>query len=176
MFSLNEKVVYPGHGVAEVSRIIDKNVAGQTLKFYELSFLNKDVTILVPTNATKSAGIRSLSSSDYVNEVFKELTKPATKTSCMEFNASSWNKRNKEYQNKLRTGSLIDLTQIYRDLKHISIQKELSFGEKHLLSQAEALLVEEISVIKHNKQEDTTEYIRSLFGDNKIKISKQAQV
>lgn len=164
MFSLNEKIVYAGHGVARVTRIIEKKIVGQTSKFYELSFLSKDVKVLVPINSTKSVGIRSLSSREHIDKVFEELSKPTIKNNCSEFNVSNWNKRNKEYQNKLRSGSLIDLAQIYKDLKFISTNKELSFGEKNLLSQAEALLVEEISLIRHNKQEETVEHIRSLFN------------
>ena len=62
-----------------------------------------------------------------------------------ELSASNWNRRNKEYQNKLRTGSLKDISEIYKDLKHIANHKELSFGEKNLLSKTELLLVEEIA-------------------------------
>lgn len=162
MFCLNEKVVYPGHGVARINRIIKKNVGGQEATFYELAFLNKDVTVLVPTNNINSVGIRPLSTNDHLNDVFSLLTAPARRISHYEFTASNWNKRNKEYQHKLRTGSLKDLSEIYRDLKHISIQKELSFGEKNLLNQIEALLAEEISLIEHVAQEKAAEKLRDL--------------
>lgn len=162
MFSLNEKVVYPGHGVARISRIVEKTIAGKSEAFYELTFLSKDVTVLVPTNNPESVGLRPLSSNEYISDVFKSLTKPARKLCHYEFTASNWNKRNKDYQNKLRTGSLIDLSEIYRDLRYIATQKELSFGEKNLLNQTELLLVEEISLVQQLGQEKTIEQLRSL--------------
>jgi CarD family transcriptional regulator len=162
MFSLNEKVVYPGHGVAHVNRIVEKKVAGQETKFYELTFLNKDATILVPIHSIDSVGIRPLSSTECVDKVFEFLAKPARKLSSYEFNATNWNKRNKEYQSKLKTGRLLDLCNIYRDLHHISIHKELSFGEKNLLQQIEMLLAEEISLVKDLGQDKAIDELRSI--------------
>ena len=62
---------------------------------------------------------------------------------------TNWNKRNKEYQGKIRTGNLREICEIYKDLKHIQCQKELSFGEKNLLHQTEGLLVEEIALVSN---------------------------
>ena len=174
MFSLHEKVVYPGHGVAKVNRIITRKVAGETASFFELKFLNKDMTILVPTNNAVSAGIRPLSSQKNINDIFKMLSEPDgfTHTEAM---ASNWNKRNKEYQGRIRTGSLQEICKIYRGLKHIEGRKELSFGEKSLLHQTEALLVEEISLVSDMKQEKATERLRSLvmrFGKSAFASAK----
>jgi CarD family transcriptional regulator len=162
MFSLYEKVVYPGHGVAKISRIIEKTIAGEPTHFYELTFLSKDVTVLVPMDNADGVGIRPLSSNNHIKDVFRILTEPARRISNYEFTASNWNKRNKEYQLKLRTGSLIDLSEIYRDLRYIATQKELSFGEKNLLHQTEALLAEEISLVEDLGHDKTIEQLRSL--------------
>lgn len=160
MFNLHENVVYPGHGVARVNRIFEKNVGGTPITFYELSFLNRDVTVLVPTGNAASVGLRALSSEKNIEDVFKTLGEPARKIDYHEFAASSWNKRNKGYQLKLRTGSLRELSEIYRDLRFIGTQKTLSFGEKNLLSQTEALLVEEISLVCNLGQEQAIERLR----------------
>lgn len=161
MFVLHENVVYPGHGVARVSRIIEKKVGGVPITFYELSFINKDVMVLVPTNNADSVGLRPLSSEASIQDVFTTLAQPAQRIDYHEFAASSWNKRNKGYQLKLRTGSLKELSEIYRDLRFIGTQKPLSFGEKNLLSQTEALLVEEIAIVCKLNQDQTIERLRS---------------
>lgn len=162
MFCLNEKVVYPGHGVARVQRIITKLVGGCEASFYELIFLNKDMTVLVPTANADAVGLRPLSSHELIQDVFITLTAPARRINHFEFTASNWNKRNKEYQLKLKTGDLKELSEIYRDLHFISTHKELSFGEKHLLAQIESLLVEEISLVEELGQEKTIEHLRAL--------------
>ncbi len=164
MFRLNEKVVYPGHGVAYIHRIIEKNVGGTTAAFYELKFLHKDMTVLVPTGNAEAVGIRQLSSAEVINNALKIISEPAKKIHAYEFTASNWNKRNKEYQSKLRTGNLRDLSEIYRDLCYIATQKELSFGEKSLLQQTESLLVEEIAIVQQLGEEKATEQLRLLFN------------
>jgi CarD family transcriptional regulator len=160
MFKEQEKVVYPAHGVAKINRIIVKKVGDQETTFYELTFVNKDMTILVPTHNTEVIGLRPLSSQDKVNALFEVLAKPARKISSYELTASSWNKRHKEYQVKLRSGKLADISEIYRDLRHIALQKELSFGEKNLLNQTETMLVEEIAAVNKLEEQKAVEQLR----------------
>ncbi|HSW73597.1 MAG TPA: CarD family transcriptional regulator [Candidatus Limnocylindria bacterium] len=166
MFDLNEKIVYPGHGVAKINRIIEKKFANTKVSFFELKFLNKDMTILVPTINPSSVGIRKLSSSESIEEVFKVLSQPVPKSG-NEVMASNWNKRNKEYQCKLRTGDIHEITAVYRELNDIAAQKDLSFGEKNLLEQTQKLLVEEIANVTKINEEKVIENLRSLFKNMK---------
>lgn len=163
MFALNEKVVYPGHGVALISRIIERVVAGEVAHFYELKFLNKDMTILIPIDNLETIGIRGLSTKDYIESVFKIVMTPIVKSPLVELNNSSWNKRNKKYQSCLRSGDLVEISKIYRDLHYLAQEKELSFGERNLLLQTEMLLAEEISMVKCVIYEDAISQLRSFF-------------
>ncbi len=165
MFSLGDKVVYPGHGVAKISGIVEKIVAGNVSRFFELEFLNKDMTILVPVSNLSSVGLRKLSSDEVINNAFEILSQPAKL--CRDSMLGNWNKRSKDYQCKLRTGDLYEICRIYRDLNHLAARKELSFGEKNLLLQTEALLVEEISLVKEVEEEKAIARLRSLFMDTK---------
>ena len=76
---------------------------------------------------------------------------------------SSWNKRNKQYQYKIKTGDILEISKIYRDLQCMSKEKDLSFGEKNLLNQTEALLVEEISAVKNLVEEQAIQTLRAIF-------------
>lgn len=174
MFRLNEKVVYPGHGVAEINRIVEKLVGGQNSSFYELKFINKEMTVLVPVSNTEGIGLRPLSPTNRIDDIFKMLAEPAKKLKNYELMANNWNKRNKEYQSKLRTGNLEEISEIYRDLKHIAREKELSFGEKNLLNQTEHLLAEEISIVRKLEADKTVESLRSMFTPS-IKASIKDQ-
>ena len=162
MFCLHEKVVYPGHGVAKIQRILKKLVGGSEATFYELDFLNKDMTVLVPTTNADAVGLRALSSHEHILGVFSYLNETPNDQTNLEFTPANWSKRNKEYQVKLKNGDLQELCEIYRDLHVISGHKELSFGEKTLLQQIEALLVEEISLVEEVGEEKTMEHLRSL--------------
>ncbi len=177
MYSLNEKVVYPGHGVAKINRIVEKNISNKTATFYELKFLNKEMTILVPTDNFISVGIRKLSSDENINYIFQILSEPVKKINSRELNSSSWNKRSKQYQFKLRSGDLLEISKIYRDLQYIAQQKELSFGERALLQQTEMLLAEEISLVKNLVEEKAVEQLRSFFNHKtqNLPVSQNSQ-
>ncbi len=163
MFSNNEKVVYPGHGVAVVERIVERKVAGNNAKFFQLRFINKDMMILVPVNSTNKIGIRPLSTNDSIEHVFKFLSSPLD-IKIKDPNGSNWNKRNKEYQLRLMSGNLDGICEIYRELKSIEMLKDLSFGEKGLLAKTESLLVEEIVFVSGEKPESILKKIKSLVS------------
>ena len=126
--------------------LLKKKLQARVLQFFELRFLNKDMTILVPTDNATAVGIRPLSSTEYINDIFKVLAQPVL-IKHLDATVSNWNKRNKEYQGKFAVVIYWKLCAIYRDLRHIEGNKELSFGEKNLLQQTENLLIEEIAIV-----------------------------
>lgn len=176
MFNLNEKIVYPGYGVARITQVVKKKIADQEVAFYELTFLSKEATILVPVANSDSAGLRSLSTSENIRSAFELLSTSLRRFNQFEANQTNWNKRNKDYQNKLKTGSLKDLLEIYRDLRYISGQKELSFGEKTLLTQTETLLVEEIAIVEEIDKNKAIEQLRAICSVHLQKFNEKPQV
>lgn len=162
MFSLHEKVVYPGHGVAKVNRIIERTIAGKKTNFFELTFLNKEMTILVPVSNIVNVGIRRLSSQKSIADLLDAIAQPCNTPH--EQTMINWNKRHKGYLEIIRKGNLTQISVIYRDLKHIEMHKELSFGEKNLLTQTEDLLVQEIALVSNLTTQAATEQLRALVS------------
>ena len=164
MFELNDKVIYPGHGVAVIDDIIEKIVGGKVVTFFKLSFLYKDMTILVPLHNTDVIGIRRPSGQQTILLAINELNKqPEKKLESIDFTPSGWNRRNKDYQLKIQSGLLVEIAKIYRDLMYVSQQKELSFGERALLQAAEELLIQELQIIKNVDRETIIQEIRNPF-------------
>ena len=165
MFLLNEKVVYPGYGVALISRKVERVVAGAITTFFELKFFTKDMTILVPENRLESVGIRRLSTEQDILDMIDLLQGRVCKkvAATCDSGVVNWNKRNKDYQFKLRSGDIIKISTIYKDLQNVGYDKELSFGERNLLSQIENLLVEEISVVLCLSKEEALQKLRTPF-------------
>lgn len=164
MVNVHDKVVYPGHGVAEVEEITDKLIGGSKVSFVKLVFLFKDMTILVPIYNLISIGVRMPSSHAVVETLFNELRKkPERKLDALDFTPSGWNKRHKEYQSRIQTGNIVEIAKIYRDLMHTSQQKDLSFGERTLLQTTEELLVQEIQIVKNTEREFVVQELRLPF-------------
>ncbi|MGZ6250826.1 MAG: CarD family transcriptional regulator [Candidatus Chromulinivorax sp.] len=164
MFLLNEKVVYPGYGVAIINRLVERLVLNKKTNFFELKFYSKDMTVLIPEDRLESIGVRKLSSVRELTQMFDNLNSFGVKDIVTEHNASTWNKRNKEYQAKLRSGKLSAISAIYKELQLIALDKELSFGERNLFNQIESLLIEEICAVKQNEaMQDVRTKLRQPF-------------
>lgn len=164
MFSLNEKVVYPGHGVAKINRVIEKVVGGHLTSFFELKFLDSEMTILVPVKNLSSVGVRKVSSDEIIKELFQKLSKPLANqagSECIAYCGSNWGKRLKKYQGKISSGDPLKICDIYRDLTFLSTTKDLSFGEKSLLQKIEHLLVQEISVVTRINKDQALAQLRA---------------
>lgn len=161
MFSINQKVVYPGHGVAVIQSILEKNLGGSAAYFYELRFIEKDMTILLPVNNVSNVGVRELASSQTIELLYQLVATKDIKASIQDMSASSWNKRSKKYQTLLRSGDLLEIAKIYRELSYIACHKELSFGERSLLGQTEQLLAQEIALVEGRSEQDVALSLRS---------------
>jgi CarD family transcriptional regulator len=164
MFKLNDKVIYPGHGVAVVEEIAEKRVGESVVLFLKLAFLFKDMTILVPLYNADSVGIRYPSDLEVVSLVMTELAKqPIRKLESIDFTPSGWNRRHKDYQSKIQSGKLLEVAKIYRDLMYVAQQKDLSFGERTLLQTTEELLLQEMQVILNKDRDYVIQELRSPF-------------
>jgi CarD family transcriptional regulator len=166
MYSVNDKVVYPGHGVAIVTQVITKTVNNESLTFFELSFLSKEITVLVPVKNFMQIGLRPLSRREEINALLESFCLTHKIVPAYEGIVNSWNKRNKHFQTKMRSGILKDLGSIYIELKSVMINKDLSFGERAVLQQAEHLLAEEISLVFNVTIEEAIETLAIHVSQN----------
>lgn len=164
MFKQNDHVIYPAHGVTVVEDIIEKQVSGAIIHFIKLNFLFKDMTILVPTYNVQSIGIRYPATLAEVEVMLSELSKKPTKPpQNIDFTPSGWNRRNKDYQEKIQRGNLLEIACIYRDLMHIAQFKDLSFGERSVLQNTEELIVQELEVVTKSPRDEVLHMLRSPF-------------
>lgn len=164
MFNLKDNVVYPGHGVAVISEIVEKTVGGTSIHFIKLDFLYKDMTILVPKYNLDAIGLRHLSSPLQIEDVLNELArKPERKLDGVDFTPSGWNRRNKDYQTKIQGGVLLEIARIYRDLMYVAQHKELSFGERTLQQTTEELIAQEMQIVQGCDRATVVTMLRSPF-------------
>ncbi|MBN2724077.1 MAG: CarD family transcriptional regulator [Deltaproteobacteria bacterium] len=159
-FQVGGMVAYPGQGVAEISDISKKSLGGQIITFYELRMLETDIKIMVPVHKAEAVGLRSLIMKDEVNVLMDIL-----KTRDVIFDKQTWNRRYRGFVEKIKTGSLYDVAEVYRDLSLLKYKKTLSFGEKRMLETAKALIVRELGVVKELSEEKVEEELEALFED-----------
>jgi CarD family transcriptional regulator len=157
-FQVGDKAVYPGYGVAEITGIENREISGTQQKFYVLRVLGKDMTLMVPMANVESVGLRNLIEGPEVEEVYGVLRRRGEKIS-----TATWNRRHREYTEKIRTGSLSEIATVLRDLCLLRSDKDLSYGERNMLETARALLVQELALVKGVSEEDVEREIEAMF-------------
>ena len=159
-FKIGEKVVYPAHGVGVIEGVQTKVISGNERKFYMLRIIDSDMTIMIPTENVQSVGLRRIIGKDMVAKVYKIL-----RDKKVEIDQQTWNRRYREYTEKIKTGSVLEIAKVLRDLFVLKGDKELSFGERKMLDTARNLLVKELAIAKAHSEEKIMEELRGIFAN-----------
>ena len=159
MFKIGDLAVYPSHGVGVIERIETRQISGNSQDFYIMRILENDMIIMIPTKNVENVGLRELIRQKEVPKLYSILKK---KKAMMD--NQTWNRRFREYTEKIKTGSVYEVAEVYRDLLTLKIEKELSFGERKMLDTARNLLVKEISLAKRVKEEQIEKDLDRIFA------------
>ena len=122
MFKVGESAVYPAHGIAVVKRIDEREIGGKKKTFYVLQILERNLTLMVPTDNAEAVGLRSIISDTEVPKVYSIL-----KMRDVKIDQTTWNRRYRDYMEKIKTGSIYEISQVLRDLFLLRHSKDLSF-------------------------------------------------
>jgi CarD family transcriptional regulator len=158
-FSVGDKAVYPVHGVAEVVALEQRDIGGNKTPVYILKILETGMKIMVPTINAGSVGLRDLITAKQVKEVISIL-----KSRDIPRDTQTWNRRYREYMEKIKTGSVFEIAEVMRDLCVLRTSKELSFGERKMLETARGLLVKELSLAKGVGEDKIAAEIDTIFA------------
>lgn len=161
MFKVGDLAVYPAHGVGVVEAIENKEISGSTVKFYILRLLNNGMTIMIPTNNIESVGLREIIPLNQVSQVY-EVLKDKENKSVKE--NQTWNRRYREYSEKIKTGSVFEVAGVLRDLNLLKLHKDLSYGEKKILDTARNLLIRELALATNTGEENIEEELQVIFN------------
>lgn len=158
-FSEGDLAVYPAHGVGCIESIESKQINGDTMNFYMMKIVENGMVIMIPTTNVESVGLRDVIPETEVPEVYKVMKKKGQGA-----DNQTWNRRYREYMDKIKTGSIYDVAEVFRDLFNLRLEKDLSFGERKLLDTAQNLLVQELSTAKDIEEETMMQEIENLFN------------
>jgi CarD family transcriptional regulator len=156
MFSIGDYAVCPGHGVGQICDIEDRVMGAESKTFYIIKILANGMTVMVPTDS--ETGIRGLVGDNEVDQVYTLLNDHDIKV-----DNSTWNRRYREYSAKIKTGSVVEIAEVLRQLFLLKEKKSLSFGEKKMLDQCRELLAQEISLTNQIDKNSINEKINSYF-------------
>jgi CarD family transcriptional regulator len=159
-FKVGDHAVYPGHGVGRIASIESKEIMGTSHEFYSIQILETGMKIMIPASNIVKIGLRPLISKDEANKVVEILKEKDVK-----IDTQTWNRRYRDYMEKIKTGSVFEIAEVLRDLYVLKVDKELSFGEKKMLDTAKNLLLKELNLAPEVKDVVNSDAeIKAIFG------------
>ncbi|SMC21829.1 transcriptional regulator, CarD family [Desulfacinum hydrothermale DSM 13146] len=158
MFKVGDLAVYPAHGVGKIEAIESKTIGGDSQDFYIMRILENDMKIMIPVQNADTVGLRPLIQSEDVPKVYGILQSRE-----ISVNSATWNRRYREYMEKIKTGSIYELAEVLRDLTVLQVDKELSFGERKMLETARSLLITEVAIAKGMDEDQVSQEIDSIL-------------
>ena len=159
MFKVGDTVVYPAHGVSEVESIETREISGNKISFFILKVLDTQMTVMVPVTNVENVGIRELIDKKGIDKVLGIL-----KERSVSVDNQTWNRRYREYMEKIKSGSAFEIAEVLRDLNILKRGKELSFGERKMYDTARNLLVNEIATSKKIGKKDVEKMLLEAMG------------
>lgn len=156
MFNLGDHVVCPGHGVGQICSVDTKELNGEMKSFYIIKIVSNGMKVMIPVDSKD--GVRALIPSTDILGVYELLQDQNVKV-----DVSTWNRRHREYSLKVKTGSLLEIADVLRQLLLLKMTKKLSFGERKMLDQCKDLIVKEISLASGDPEGSVSEKIDSLY-------------
>ena len=167
MFKIGDLAVYPAHGVGIIEKIENRKISGCQENFFVMRILENNMIIMIPSSNVTNVGLREIINQNEVSKVLSILKKRDISVN----DNQTWNRRYRDYMDKIKSGSVFEVAEVYRDLSTIKQDKELSFGERKMLDTARSLLIKEISLAKNMKEEDVERDIQSnLFVQTQGKV------
>lgn len=158
VFVQGDMAVYPAHGVGLIEAIETKSIGGVDQSFYVMRILKTDMTIMIPTATSNNVGLRGIISQDEVDLVLQILQERD-----VELTTQTWNRRYREYMDKIKTGSAFEVAEVLRDLYLLRGDKDLSYGERKMMDTAMGLLVKEISLARKIEEDAVVAQIEQIF-------------
>ena len=146
-FKTGEYVVYPAHGVGQITDIEEQEIAGFALELFVIDFAKDKMTLRIPVPKVESVGMRKISEADQIAKALKTVQGRAR------IKRTMWSRRAQEYDAKINSGDLIQIAEVVRDLFRSENQPEQSYSERQLYEAALERMAREVSVV--NKISET---------------------
>ncbi len=142
IFVAGDHVVYPTHGVGKVERIAVEEIAGHSLELICITFDENRMTLRVPTNKARTAGLRKLTSKKQFDDVLAVLKGRAR------IKRTMWSRRAQEYEAKINSGDPAAIAEVVRDLHRNAGQPDQSFSERQIYESALDRLAAEYAALE----------------------------
>ena len=161
---IGDKVVYPNHGVGVIEQISSRTIGETVEKFYLLKIKASSLKVMVPFHNVNTVGLRRVVKNGEIQKIVDFLTDGECD------NNADWKYRFKENSERMRTGSLLEVSAVLKGLLLLNQSKPLSFREKKMLERARYLLVSELAMAKNCEEVLIEEMLSKALSKSKLRF------
>jgi CarD family transcriptional regulator len=162
MFNIGDKVVYPMHGAGIIEAIEEKEILGDSKKYYVMNIPVGDMKVMIPLDNVQRVGLRDVIEKGSVTEVYQILE------SCDDATTVNWNRRYRANMDKIKSGSIYKVAEVVRSLLLREKSKGLSTGERRMLESAKQILMSELMMVKGIDRTEVMDYLEKLFDHQNL--------
>ena len=159
MFDVGDKVVYPHHGAGTIVSKDVKLVLGEKREYLTIKILHNEMTVNVPVDNAEKVGLRGVIDQEMVDVVVKVLLGGSTEM------PKNWNRRFKHNRDKMKTGDILELAEVVRNLALRDHEKGLSTGEKQMYVKAKKILASELMYAKDMTEDEAHEWLEDVLAN-----------
>jgi CarD family transcriptional regulator len=159
LYKLGDKVVYPHHGAGTVIKKEVREVLGQKREYLTFKILHNEMTVNVPSENAEKVGLRKVRDEKMMDSVYKALTAGSTEM------PKNWNRRFKHNRDKMKTGDILELAEVVRNLSLRDHEKGLSTGEKQMFVKAKKILARELLDAKQLDEDEAAAWLDDVLSD-----------
>jgi CarD family transcriptional regulator len=159
LYKIGDKVVYPHHGAGTVVKKEKRDVLGEKREYLTIKILHNDMTVNVPSENAEKVGLRKVIGEDMIKVVVKALTGGGTQM------PKNWNRRFKHNRDKMKTGDILELAEVVRNLALRDHEKGLSTGEKQMYVKAKKILASELMYAKDLSEDDAHAWLEEVLAN-----------
>lgn len=157
-FRINEHIVYPAHGVGQITEIATQEIAGMSLDLFVVKFDKEKMVLRVPLDKAKDIGMRKLADDKVMDGAIKTLKGRARVKRTM------WSRRAQEYEAKINSGDLIAIAEVVRDLFRNENQPEQSYSERQLYEAAMERMAREVATVEKTTEDEAIVKLEAILA------------
>lgn len=158
VFQVGDKVVYPMHGAGVIEAIEEREVLGKSQRYYVLRLPISEMQVMVPCENQQTVGLRQVMSEQAFQKVLEVLRAHKTAT------VKNWNHRYRMNMEKIKSGNILELAEVVRNLSHRNQEKGLSTGERKMLESARQILLSEIILAQDLEPEQANTFLDGVLA------------
>ena len=155
MYKAGDKILYPMHGAGVIKKIDRCEILGAVKDYYLLNVPCGDMEVMIPVDNCEEIGVRPIVSPEELDKAIAVLSLESSEM------PGNWNKRYRDNMEKIKSGEIISVAEIVRNLTRINRENKLSAGEKKMLSNARKILQSEVMLVRDITTEEAAEIIEN---------------